>query len=99
MKYPDGFKFDANDEAEALFIQHRKVTIHRLCCSYLTHLSKEIGGLVKKVMKISPQLVAAFVHSALSTAITNVRTLPVADVEVAVSLLCCLGDGLSTLSG
>lgn len=58
-----------------------------------------MANLLRKVMKISPQLVAAFVHGVLSTALSNLRTLPVQDVEVSINLLYQLGDGLTALDG
>lgn len=78
-KYALNFDFDKKDEEEAEFLNYRK----------------ELGILFKGVTKLSPQLVANFIHSTIETVIKNFQNASFADVEISLYLLQLMGDGVA----
>jgi len=78
MKYDDSYNFDKQDENEAAFQEYRK----------------ELRNLYKLITKINPQIVSTFVIATITAITTTNATLSYYDIEVALSLLYNMGDGL-----
>ncbi|KAL6076211.1 Karyopherin transporter [Balamuthia mandrillaris] len=81
MAYDENFDFEKEEEYEEEFNRYRQ----------------ELAIIFRKVIPIAPELVASFVHSLVVRTLSNLSSIPFQEVEVALTLLYNLGDGLTGL--
>ena len=100
MKYIDSFNFTKNDEDEVAFLEYRRVLwLFFIETKIEFTCIQKLKGIYKIITKLSPQMVANFVHATVNAVIANFSSLSFFDVEVALNLLYSMGDGIQGLWG